>query len=63
MDSKTAIMVAGLLITMIVGFWRTAVQLGRMELKIDLMWESYVAGRRQGMRRPAAADDKPGRDR
>lgn len=59
MDAKTAVAIAALAVTMIVGFWKMANQLGRLELKIDLMWEAYVSERRKFPRRPQTPRGQP----
>jgi hypothetical protein len=43
MDKSLVIAVAGLLITVMVGFWRTTRALSRIELKVELMWDAFQA--------------------
>lgn len=54
MTIGTAVAVAGLLITMIVGFGKTMQALGRLEQKFDLVWAWYISetrATREGGRR------------
>lgn len=43
MSISTAVAVAGLLLTMIVGFGKVMRTLGRLEQKFDLVWAWYVS--------------------
>lgn len=54
MTISTAVAIAGLLITMIVGFGKTMQALGRLEQKFDLVWTWYMSetrAQREGGRR------------
>lgn len=42
MDGKALAAFITIALTMVVGFWRVASELGQIRLKIDLMWDAYI---------------------
>jgi hypothetical protein len=58
MDLRTVITIAGLAITMAAGFWKVASTLGRMELKLDLLWDAYLKGQVPFVARRASAHER-----
>lgn len=58
MDLRTFSALAGLALTVGVGFWKIASTLARIDLKLDLMWDAYLKGQAPSFNRRVPNHDR-----
>lgn len=63
MDWKTAVPLAGLIVVLVLKLWDIGRHVGRLEQKLDELWDAYTNGRRRVGRRATAHERQPGADR